>query len=64
MQLFIVIIILAIAVFLTLRHFYKALTSKEKGCYGCPLKEVCDKKKHERKACNHPCSTTKPPRSA
>lgn len=45
MQTIIVILILLVAVILAVRYFYRVLTTKEKGCIGCPLKDVCDKKK-------------------
>jgi len=47
MQLVIVIIILICAIAYTAFRFYKALTNKSGRCYGCPLNEICKKKKEE-----------------
>jgi len=59
MQLLVVILILAVSVFLTVRHFYRTLTTKEKGCMGCPLKDVCDKQRRDFSTCgNTPDITT------
>jgi len=51
MQLTIVIFILVAAAALAARHLYKMLTAKEKGCTGCPLKDVCDKGKPGSAGC-------------
>lgn len=50
MQTFIVTLILAAAIILATRYFYRMFTAKEKGCVGCPLKDICDKNKANCKA--------------
>lgn len=55
MQFIIVIAVLATAVLLAFRHFYKMLKNKSSVCAGCPLHDVCgkDKKKLTPTNCIH-----------
>lgn len=51
MQLVIVIIILICAIAYTAFRIYRVLTNKSGKCYGCPLKDACDKNGSKRKSC-------------
>ncbi len=59
MQLFIVIIILVLAVCYIAYRTYKALTQKKgDACYGCPIKDACEKQKKENKGECPPSKST------
>lgn len=53
MQIIIVFIILTLALIYIVAYIYKAITAKDKHCYGCPLKSTCEKRKHRKNNITH-----------